>query len=46
MVETRRSAKDMEKNCCILEVRLLVLADTLYLGVKERERSVNSQTLE
>lgn len=46
MAETRRSAKDMEKNCYILEVRLLVLADTLYLGVKEREISVNSQTLE
>ena len=37
----------MEKNCYILEVRLLVLADRLYLGVRETEIiSVNSQTLE
>lgn len=34
---TRSLAMDMEKNCCILEPRLFVLAATLWLGVRERE---------
>lgn len=28
---------DMEKNCCILELRLFVFVVILWLGVRERE---------